>query len=103
MLADEVKVIVPGLGTDESLKTLQATARKNGRSWHVLAHDSQRFDWPKLEDALRWADAGKLVFIQPRNGRFEIDRQNLRIVQDILIDHPNLRLSIQLHKSLHVQ
>lgn len=76
-VADEIKVIVPGLG--------------NGPGW------------PTLQDALRWADSGKLVYVQPRNLKNEIDGMNLRYVQDLLVDHPNLRLSLQLHKLLKVQ
>jgi organic radical activating enzyme len=75
--ADEVKVIVPGLGSGPG--------------------------WPTLDDALRWAARKKLVFLQPRNGRFDIDHVNLRYVQDLLIQHPTLRLSVQMHKILHVQ
>lgn len=83
--ADEVKVIVPGLGSSSS----------------QLASG-----WPTLEDAIRWADKrgeGKPVFLQPRNLKHEIDKQNLRYVLDILADHPNLRLSNQLHKQWGVQ
>jgi organic radical activating enzyme len=72
----------------------------------TLKHDNadrETFRWPTLEDALRWADAGKPVFLQPRNERTDIDPNNLRIVMDILAAHPNLRLSSQLHKILKVQ
>jgi organic radical activating enzyme len=76
--ANEVKVIVPGLG--------------NGPGW------------PQLDDALRWAKRkDRLVFLQPRNGKFDIDQTNLRYVQDLLVQHPNLRLSVQMHKILKVQ
>lgn len=104
LAADEVKVIVPGLGTEKSLEQMKPMAGfafespKN----HVLA-DRENFRWPTLTDALRWADAGKTVFLQPRNGKFDIDQNNLRLVQDILVDHPNLRLSVQMHKILKVQ
>ena len=77
MAADEVKVIVPGLGSGK--------------------------DWPQLHDALRWARAGKLVYVQPRNGKFDVDYINLMYVQDLLRDHPTLRLSVQMHKILKVQ
>lgn len=77
MAADEVKVIVPGLGSGPG--------------------------WPTLNDALRWADAGKLVYLQPRNGKFDIDHVNLLYVQDLLREHPMLRLSTQMHKILKVQ
>jgi 7-carboxy-7-deazaguanine synthase len=75
--ADEVKVIVPGLGNGEG--------------------------WPTLENALRWAYDGKRVYLQPRNAKFDVDKQNLLYVQDIIRDHPELRLSVQLHKLLKVQ
>lgn len=75
--ADEVKVIAPGLG--------------NGSGW------------PQLGDALRWADMGKIVFLQPRNGKYDVDKQNLLYVQDLIRDYPQLRLSVQMHKVLHVQ
>lgn len=75
--ASEIKVIVPGLGSGQ--------------------------DWPTLDDAIRWAQTGKLVFLQPRNSKFEVDQNNLRIVQDIIALHPNLRLSVQMHKILKVQ
>ena len=75
--ADEIKVIVPGLG--------------NGPGW------------PTLDDAVRWADAGKKVFLQPRNKKNEIDQMSLKYVLDILREQPNLRLSVQLHKVLKEQ
>jgi len=77
LAADEVKVIVPGLGSGS--------------------------DWPTPDDALRWAAAGKIVFLQPRNAKFDIDKVNLTYVQDLLHDYPQLRLSVQLHKILKVQ
>lgn len=116
MVADEVKVIVPGLG--EMSSALRASLTDNrlltmklqGRTWDgpssisdSIAEAAATIYWPTLQDALRWAKAGKLVYIQPRNGKFDIDHNNLRIVQDILVDHPNLRLSTQMHKILHVQ
>lgn len=75
--ADEVKVIVPGLGTGPG--------------------------WPTLEDALRWAQMGKLVYLQPKNNKLTIDEMNLKYVLDLLVEHPTLRLSTQEHKLLHVQ
>lgn len=77
LVADEVKVIVPGLG--------------NGAGW------------PTIKDALRWASMSKIVFLQPRNEKFAVDKNNLRLVQDIITEHPELRLSLQLHKLLGVQ
>lgn len=77
MGAEEVKVIVPGLGNGEG--------------------------WPQLADALRWAKAGKTVFLQPRNAKHDIDKVNLMYVMDLLRDYPMLRLSYQAHKLLKVQ
>ena len=76
-LADEIKVIVPGLGVGDG--------------------------WPTLDDALRWAEGGKPVFLQPRAGKHDIDKVNLTYVLDLLHEYPQLRLSVQLHKLLHVQ
>lgn len=76
-MADEIKVIVPGL--------------------------SDRPGWPTLEDAVRWADEGRTVFLQPRNGRTELNRENLQYVVDVVKEHPQLRLSAQLHKMLFVR
>jgi organic radical activating enzyme len=76
-LADEIKVIVPGLGSGAG--------------------------WPSLKDALKWADEGKKVFLQPRNGRFEVDKVNMSIVKGLVMRYPQLRLSVQLHKILGVQ
>ena len=75
-VADEVKVIVPGLGPGD--------------------------EWPGLSEALTWARSGKLVYIQPRNLRSEIDKVNLAMVLTVVQEHPELRLSVQLHKYIHV-
>jgi organic radical activating enzyme len=95
LAADEVKVIVPGLGSDESLpfKTLNTAGGST----------NERLRWPTLVDALRWADAGKLVYLQPRNAKFDVDQHNLMLVKDLLTIHPQLRLSTQMHKILKVQ
>lgn len=76
-LADEVKVIVPGLG--------------NGPGW------------PSLNDAVRWADSGKLVYLQPCNKKNEVDPVNLQLVLQHVERYPQLRLSPQLHKYLFVR
>lgn len=110
--ADEIKVIVPGLGeiTPALLNTQVLKNRGGGVMVNPLQSSdaewreaAQQLRWPTLEDALRWADMGKIVYLQPRNGKFDIDAQNLRYVQDLLVDHPNLRLSLQMHKLLKVQ
>lgn len=76
-LADEIKIIVPSLGVGEG--------------------------WPTLEDALAWAESGKPVFLQPRNAKHDVDKVNLKYVLDLLQEHPQFRLSVQLHKLIHVQ
>ena len=77
-MADEIKVIVPGLGKGEG--------------------------WPTIEDAIKWeAQGGRLVFLQPRNTKFGIDQQNLMYVLDLLKEYPQFRLSTQAHKILKVQ
>lgn len=101
--ADEVKVIVPGLG-DITPKVAQAKgmlymAGPEGLDQQI--HPD--FYWPDLSDAIRWANEGKTVFIQPRNGKFDIEKQNLLYCLDVLKDHPELRLSTQMHKILKVQ
>jgi 7-carboxy-7-deazaguanine synthase len=75
--ADEIKIIVPGLGAGDG--------------------------WPDLTAALMWSThLGKVVFLQPKNLRNEIDPLWLSRVQAILKEHPTLRLSAQLHKILQV-
>lgn len=76
-LADEVKVIAGGLGDGPG--------------------------WPTLDDALRWADAGKLVYWQPRNHRNEVDRTALDEALAVVARHPQLRLSCQLHKFIRTR
>jgi organic radical activating enzyme len=74
--ASEIKVIVPGLGNGEG--------------------------WPKVRDAMRWAETVP-VFLQPRNAKFDIDQNNLRVCEELVQQHPNLRLSVQLHKIMKVR
>lgn len=80
-MADEIKVIVPGLGKGPG--------------------------WPQLEEALEWAEGingmPKRVYLQPRNNPFTLNPINLKYVMDLLAEHPTLRLSAQLHKILKVQ
>lgn len=75
--ADEVKVIVGGLGDGPG--------------------------WPTVEDAARWADAGQLVYIQPRNFEKVVDEANLEAVLKLTEKYPQLRVSCQLHKFLGVR
>lgn len=75
--ADEIKVIVGGLGDGDG--------------------------WPTVEDAVRWADEGKLVYIQPRNLRLDIDRKALDEAMSLVHLFPQLRLSTQLHKFLRTR
>lgn len=70
--ADEVKVILGGLGDGPG--------------------------WPGIEDAVRWANQGKLVYVQPRNGRNEVDMDHLKEALEVVATFPRLRLSCQLHK-----
>lgn len=105
--ADEVKVIVPGLGNitsaaiDERIRKLKGEGYQCGPG--EFEDHAKAYRWPTLQDALRWAYNDKLVFVQPRNSKFDVDQNNLRIVQDIVAAHPQLRLSTQLHKILKVQ
>jgi 7-carboxy-7-deazaguanine synthase len=75
--ADEIKVILGGLGAGPG--------------------------WPSLEDAVRWADEGKLVYLQPRNEKFLIDRSALQEVIETAHQHPRLRISVQMHKFMEVR
>lgn len=77
VVADEVKVILGGLGDGPG--------------------------WPTLDDAVRWADMGKLVFVQPRNGTNDVDRARLDSALKIVSLHPQLRISPQVHKFLRVR
>lgn len=75
--ADEVKVILGGLGDGPG--------------------------WPTLEDAVRWADDGRLVYVQPRNLKLDVDRAALAASLEAVARHPRLRLSAQLHKFLRTR
>lgn len=99
--ASEIKVIMPGLGK-----------LQNGVPIPVIRNDTnsarerglvETLHWPTLEDALRWAELGKTVFIQPKNDKYDIDAGNLRLCLDIIAQYPQLRISTQMHKILHVQ
>lgn len=59
--------------------------------------------WPTLDDALRWAAMGKTVFVQPRNHADVPDLDAVREALAIVDDHPQLRLSVQLHKFLEAR
>lgn len=98
-VADEVKVIMPGLGVLKQ-GVMQPTIRQLNTG---TGSTTETLNWPTLEDALRWANQGKIVFLQPRNERMDVDMNNLRLCQDIIAEHPKLRLSVQLHKILRVQ
>ena len=106
--ADEIKVIVPGLSNEIPSAQVDARIRLiKGEGYHCAPGEfeawARGYRWPDLTDALRWAQTGKLVFLQPRNGKFDIDPVNLRYVTDLLQTHPTLRLSVQMHKILKVQ
>lgn len=89
--ADEIKIIVPGLG--DVLPKMDVPV------------DPAVFRWPDIHDALRWVDEYPTtpIFLQPRNSKFALDKNNLVIVQDLLREYPQFRLSLQLHKLLGVQ
>lgn len=71
-VADEVKVIIGGLGDGPG--------------------------WPTVEQAVDWADAGLLVYVQPRNLRNLPDMDAVREALDVVARWPQLRLSVQMHK-----
>lgn len=73
-VADEIKVIVGGLGDGPG--------------------------WPGIEDALRWADAGKLVYVQPRNFVHLVAEAAMESAVRLVERYPQLRLSMQAHKFL---
>ncbi len=77
-VADEVKVILGGLGDGPG--------------------------WPTLEDALLWRNEGQeLIYVQPRNNRLDINGSNMKEAIQVVTDHPSLRLSTQLHKWLRTR
>lgn len=76
-LASEIKVIMGGLGKGPG--------------------------WPTVEDAVRWADEGKLVYLQPQNNVLTIDTQHMDEVLEAVDKYPQLRLSAQLHKYLRTR
>jgi 7-carboxy-7-deazaguanine synthase len=73
-LASEIKVILHGLGDGPG--------------------------WPTLQNALDWANGGKLVYLQPRNERLTVDTDRLHEVVSLCKLYPQLRCSLQLHKVL---
>jgi 7-carboxy-7-deazaguanine synthase len=75
--ADEIKVIVGGLGDGEG--------------------------WPTIVDAVKWADNNKVVYIQPRNKKYDIDIDALQECLFILEQYPQLRMSTQMHKFLRTR
>jgi len=76
--ADEVKVILGGLGEGSG--------------------------WPTLQDALRWAqNIMRPVYIQPRNSKDAVNEAAMHEAIEAVLAHPNLRLSTQLHKYLTVR
>jgi organic radical activating enzyme len=77
-LSDEIKIIYKGLGDGPG--------------------------WPTLDDAIRWAQENHIVYLQPRNSKFDIDMAALDEVTTIVKRHPSLlRLSVQQHKFLRVR
>lgn len=72
--ADEVKVIFEGLG-------------------------KSKMGWPTLDQAILWSQ-NQLVYLQPRNLKEQVDPFELKKVLHIVMEHPTLRISVQLHKFL---
>lgn len=105
--ADEVKVIVPGLGkitpatVDARIRQIKGEGYQCGPG--EFEDYAAAFRWPTIEDAVRWEAQGKIVFLQPRNEKLSVDAMNLKYVLDLLRDYPQLHLSCQLHKILKEQ
>ena len=76
-MADEIKVILGGLGDGPG--------------------------WPTVDNALTWAAEGRLVYIQPRNSVLTIDKAAMDEAITVVSKHPSLRLSAQLHKYLRTR
>ncbi len=73
LTADEVKVILGGLGDGPG--------------------------WPTLEQAVQWAGSLQCpVYVQPRNQRDSIDAVEMAAALAVVDAYPVLRLSAQLHK-----
>jgi organic radical activating enzyme len=77
VVADEVKVILGGLGDGPG--------------------------WPTVEDAVRWAEGPATVYVQPRNERLDINGAAMREAVRVVTEHPTLRLSAQLHKYIRTR
>jgi len=60
-------------------------------------------DWPTVEQARRWANTDKLVYLQPRNKKTVIDENEMQNAEDIVVAYPELRLSTQFHKFINVR
>jgi 7-carboxy-7-deazaguanine synthase len=75
--ASEVKVILGGLGDGPG--------------------------WPTVENALLWAEEKDYVYVQPRNLKQHIDPRQLDDAVELVNRNPQLRLSTQFHKFLHVR
>lgn len=80
-LADELKVILGGLGDGPG--------------------------WPTLTQAVQWSQDATLrrraVYVQQRNQREDIDHAALQAALAIVHAHPTLRLSVQMHKFLRTR
>lgn len=61
------------------------------------------FDEVKAMEFLAGAPRQSLIWIQPVNREHEVDRVNLDRCLALLLSHPQWRLSVQLHKLLHVR
>jgi len=76
--ADEIKVILHGLGDNED-------------------------GWPTIKDALKWAEHGIPVYIQPCNDKLMVNKNHMEEALSVVMEHPQLRLSCQLHKYLRTR
>jgi organic radical activating enzyme len=75
--ADEVKVILDGLGDGDG--------------------------WPSVSDAKNWAKHGSRVYIQPNNDRISINHHHMEEALNVVMSNPELRLSTQLHKYIRTR
>ncbi len=78
IIADELKVIIGGLGDGDG--------------------------WPTVADAAQWENMfNKSVYIQPRNEVKDVDMAALQNVISLLDIYPQLKLSVQLHKFIRTR
>lgn len=60
--------------------------------------------WPTVSEAVAWhRDYGKVVYVQPRNHRLDVNMDNIAEALRVVEQHPGLRLSCQLHKFIRTR